>query len=439
MSTMNSDIPARPEEIEALGHTGTAVHGFFWMLLLFIAGALSWSHLGMLDVMSMAQGEVVPADKVHMVQHLEGGIVREILVREGEHVTPDQPLVVLESTSSGADMKELEVRIVSHRIDLIRHAAEASGAQRLEFPPALQQQHPRQIEQARALFQSRLESLQAVVTGKQNEIRQKRQSIAEMSARLEFSRKTLKNVQEQLAIMASLMREKLSNRLDQLKLKKEAIGLEGRILEDEAALKRHEAALAQAQASLEETRTEFRARAQGKLEETQRLLAEFSERVKKFQDNFTRTTLRAPADGTVKVIYVSNEGGVVAPGGTVMELVPGGDKVVIEAQLLPQEVGFVRPGQAAIIQLASNDASQLGHISGVVEQISPDTLMTSQGMPYYKVRIVVDRQAFEKGGRRYPLIPGVMVTAGIITDRRSVLSYLLAPFMSNARFVFSER
>ncbi len=439
MSDALQEPTVGPGEVEALGRTGRTIHLFFVLLTLFVAGTLLWSHYGMLDVMSMAQGEVVPADKVHLVQHLEGGIVREILVREGEGVTLNQPLVVLESTATAADVKELEVRIGSKKIDMIRHAAEAAGREELEFPATLRQRFPVQVEQATALFRSRHDSLRAALDGRDNEIRQRRQSIAEISARRTFARKTLKNVREQLAIFKSLMQQKLSNRLDQLKLQREAIALEGKIQEDRAALKRAEAALAQSESAMEETRMEFRAQAQARLEEAQRYHAEFSERLKKFQDHFQRTTLQAPVAGIVKVIHVSNERSVVPPGGTVMELVPGGNKVVVEAQLFPQEVGFVHPGQNAIIQLASNEASQLGNIPGIVEQISPDTLITDQGIPYYKVRITTPHRAFEKNGRRYPLIPGVMVTAGIITDRRSVLSYLLAPFLSNARFMFSER
>ncbi|MGN7610513.1 HlyD family type I secretion periplasmic adaptor subunit [Magnetococcales bacterium HHB-1] len=437
----SSVIPEKisQEQIIGLENVRWNMQLFFMATGLFLVGLLVWAYWGMLDVISIAQGVVAPAKKIHAVQHLEGGIIKDILVKEGDMVEKGQPLVILESTSSGADVGELAFRIASLKVDRVRLETEAASKPTLSFPETLRQAHPTQVDQAEKLFTSRQDSLKTAIIKQQKDVDQKKQEIREIRARLSFAHSRLKIVREQRNILRELMKSQLSNRFQELDLLKEANALQSQIQEDNARLARAKAGLEQAKNSVHQVKQAFREEARGKLEETQRKLAEFSERMKKYQDSLRRTTLHAPVTGTVKILYISNAQGVARPGVTLLELVPTGEKMVVEAQLLPQDIGFIRQGQRVIIQLASSDANRLGSIEGVVEHISPDTLVTQEGASYYKVRVETKQTAFEKEGVRYPLIPGVMVTAGIITGRRSVLDYMLSPFMDNSRFSFTER
>ncbi len=168
-------------------------------------------------------------------------------------------------------------------------------------------------------------------------------------------------------------------------------------------------------------------------------MRELSERLKAYEDDLQRTVLTAPTSGIVKTIYAFTRGGVVKPGEVVLDLVPDSDSVVVEARLQPSDIGYVNVGDTAFVRLNSNDAVKFGYLSGSVTTISPDTLVTEQGIAYYRVRIQTEKNYFESGPARYPLVPGVVVTAGVVTGQRSVLRYLLSPFLNKTFFSLSER
>ena len=161
--------------------------------------------------------------------------------------------------------------------------------------------------------------------------------------------------------------------------------------------------------------------------------------MRKYEDSFNRTVLRSPVDGTVKALYVFTVGGVVRAGDTVADVVPGEDRLVVEAKLPVQDVGYVHPGQSATVKLASADANRFGNLIGQVVHVSPDALETTDGIPYYRVRIETGRDYFERRSLRYRLVPGVQVLCSIHTGERSVLEYLTDPFLGSMGTALRER
>ena len=159
----------------------------------------------------------------------------------------------------------------------------------------------------------------------------------------------------------------------------------------------------------------------------------------KFEDSLRRTVLRSPVDGVIKSLYVFTIGGVVSPGGTVVDIVPGGDRLIIEAKLPPQDIGYVHAGQTVLVTLASSDSNRFGYLEGSVANVSPDTLVSPEGEAFYKVRITTKNAYFERNSLRYTLVPGVQVMASIRTGQRSILAYLTDPFMASARTAMRER
>ena len=161
--------------------------------------------------------------------------------------------------------------------------------------------------------------------------------------------------------------------------------------------------------------------------------------MKKFSDSLRRTSITAPVDGIVKTLYVDTRGGVIGPGRTILDIVPTGDPLVVEAQLSIEDITSVQPGQSAIVKLASRNARRVGKISGEVVQISPDAMATEQGLTYYATRIKTDKDYFVWGDEHYQLIPGMGVAVFIHTGRRTVLEYLLDPFLDSVSQGFQEK
>jgi adhesin transport system membrane fusion protein len=307
------------------------------------------------------------------------------------------------------------------------------------FDDDLMKDHPVMVRQATELFQTRRRLLNNELAGNQELISQRQEEIQQISSRVANGRESLKFLSEQIKISEELLKDDLTNRMVHLNLLKEAAALKGQLGSDRAALRRAKAALQEAKIKLSSVPETFQEEVRLDLDGKQRSLEERQERVSKFEDNLDRRVLRSPVDGLVKTLHVVTIGGVVQPGATVVDVVPAGDSLVIEAKLPTQDVGYVHPGQTALITLASADAMRFGNLKGEVVLVSPDTIETSQGIPFYKVRIKTSQDFFARNELRYQLVPGVQVLCSIRTGQRSVLEYLLEPFMGSFRMALRER
>lgn len=430
--SVSDSVPADP-------NIARETRTFLLILISLVAAFVGWAWVSPLDVVSEAVGEVIPSSQVKSIQHLEGGIVRDIMVQEGDYVTEGQPLVALEGTSSGADVQELRVRIAALQADGARLRAERSGADAITFPPELMEGHDELIKLVRQRFHSRRTRLRNEQAGLQEAIQQRRQDIKEISARLKNTRSSLRLQEEQVKISEDLLKDDLTNRMLHLNLLKEANALRSKIQEDTAASARARAALKEAELRLQGLENNFQDEVQTELDEQSRSLEEFTKRLRKFEDSLQRTVLRSPVNGVVKTLYVYTVGGVVRPGGTVADVVPREDRLVIEARLAVQDVGYVHPGQSVRVKLASSDAARFGDLKGSVVNVSPDTVDVREGAPYYKVRVETEYDRFSKGGLVYKLVPGVQVTCAILTGHRSVLEYVLDPFFRAFSSAMRER
>jgi adhesin transport system membrane fusion protein len=433
MNDLRPPLPADP------GDVSRGTHLFVVFMVTLVATLALWSYYGRLDIVSVAGGEVVPASQVKTVQHLEGGIVRKIHVKEGEGVKANQPLLDMESTVIGADVIDLKDRITRLAIKIKRLEAEATEADVIRFSPAVLEANRGQVSEAIRTFNSRRDRLVSQITTQSEIIAQRGQDIREIIARLRNRRNTLKLLSEQVKISEDLLKTELTNRYKHLDLLKEASRLKGSIEEDKVALERARAALKEVQSKLENIHTSFIEEASLELESARRQMEELAPRLAKHQDSLKRTVLRSPVDGVVKTLHVVTIGGVLKPGDKVVDIVPAGDRLVIEAKLPTQDIGYVHKGQQAVIRLASADAMRFDSLTGTVANVSPDTVLTEDGQPFYKVRIETQHDHFQRGAIRYNLFPGMQVVTSINTGERSVLEYLFDPFLANFSLAFRER
>ena len=429
--------PMQSTENQYEKNAGT--HLFLFICILACIAFVAWAWNGNLAIVSVAEGEVVPSSQIKTIQHLEGGIVREIKVREGERVTKGQPLITLESAATGADVGELKTRIVGLRIEIARLQAAASNAAKPSFPHKLKKNHPQLVREANQLFESRKRRLKDELASQRAIMAQRKQDIQETTARIKNQRRSMKLLKEQIAISEDLLKEQLTNRYKHLDLLKELARLTGSIEEDKVALQRAGSALKQASANKDSIRSKFSEDARTKLDAARRQLEEFTPRMSKFEDSLKRTILRSPVAGVVKTLHVVTIGGVVRAGDAVIDIVPEGDQLIVEAKLKTQDIGYVRKQQSARITLASADAMRFDGLEGIVVRVSPDTITGDDGEPYYKVRIKTERNHFRRAENRYDLFPGMQVIASIHTGERTIMEYLLDPFFNASDTAMRER
>jgi adhesin transport system membrane fusion protein len=412
---------------------------FVWTCAFLVVAFLVWAAVSKLDIVSAAAGMVAPSSQIKSVQHLEGGIVQEINVRDGDTVKEGQPLVVLEPTAQGSSVEELEVRINGLIAEVARLEAEAEGQAEPAFPTDLAKRNPDLVQQALDLFRARKQRLETEKSAQRENIVQAEQTIRETRAQLDANRRALGHTREQIKISDQLLAEGLTPRTKHLALLREESMIAGKLEQDQATLPKAESSLVEARERLKKIDQQFREEAREDLNKKRRDLEEFSQRLRKYADSLTRTVIRSPVDGVVKKVHVATVGGVVKPGDSVVEIVPSEDKLIIEARLPISDVGYVQAGQKALITLASRDAGHYGRIHGTVANVSPDAFADERGRTFYLVRIETTEDSFTRGSFRYRLTPGMQVIAYIHTGERTVLEYLLDPFLATMDVALTER
>lgn len=421
-------LPPIPHTHRLLGYS------LFLLVLL-----LWWALVAPLDVVSNAVGEILPMTRVKAVQHLEGGIVAEIAVEEGQAVQQDQPLVLLDPVRASSEFEELTSRLLSLRVDLARLQGEIDGLPAPVFPADLEREAPQPVATAREVFKTRKSRVEHDFQAQINLIEQRQQEWKEINARIQSNRKSLNLVSEQVQISEKLLQRELTNRMVHLELARQLESLRGQMETDQAALPRLEAAQREAREHLASLRAGFVEKARAELGEAQRSFDELSQRALKYKQARERTVLRSPVKGVVKTLAVAARGQVVQPGQTIVEIVPMEDRLVVEAKLPLQDIGYVHEGQEVRITLNTPDAARFGHIDGVVRTVSPDAIVTEEKNAFYKVRIETEKSQFTAKDQAYRLYPGMQVLCSIRTGTRTVAEYLLGPLLNSVRFALEER
>ena len=385
----------------------------FYCFSLFISTLIIWSFIFQVDIVSNAEGQIIPVGEVKTIQHLEGGIIESILVKESEIVEKDQPLVVLAATASEVDVEELQVRLDSQIIKSIRLEAEINDFDVPIFPASLSSQREKIVNKSMELYLSRKNNFEG--------------NIKEISAQIDKSQIDVDILIRQAEMSETLMEEGITTEFAHLNILKELNTAKGSL---ESLIEKRE-----------NFKNAFIEDAQNELQIAQRELSQSEETMKKLKDNLNRTTIVAPVDGVVKNLFFVTEGGVIKPGGAILEIVPTKDSLIVEAKLPNSDIGFVKPGQTAVVKLSSADSVNFGQINGTVFQISPDTEEdeNDKRIVFYKILIETEQSYFQSKDKIYQLVPGVKVLASIHIGERTVANYLLSPFIGSMGQSFQER
>ena len=385
----------------------------FYCFSIFTALIILWSLVFQVDIVSNAEGQIIPVGEIKTIQHLEGGIIESILVKESEIVSKDQPLVILAATASEVDVEELQVRIDSQIIKSIRLEAEINDFDVPVFPTSLRNSREKIVNKSLELYMSRKNNFDG--------------NLKEIDAQIEKSQVDVDILIRQAEMSETLMEEGITSEFAHLDILKELNTAKGTL---ESLIEKRE-----------NLRNAFIEESQNELQLAQRELSQSEETMKKLKDNLSRTTIVAPVDGVVKNLFFVTEGGVIKPGGAILDIVPTKDSLIVEAKLPNSDIGFVKPGQSAVVKLSSADSVNFGQIDGTVTQISPDTEEdeNDKRIVFYKILIETEKNFFESKDKIYQLVPGVKVLASIHIGERTVANYLLSPFIGSMGQSFQER
>lgn len=383
-----------------------------------------WMALAQVDRVVHAEGRVVPAGKAQIVQHLEGGIVSSMAVHEGTLVKKGDLLVVIGDTRANSQLGERRIKIAGLQVRVARLKAEAEGADRMVFPRG--SEHDAVVQQAeQALFMARRQKLVQETGIFQEQIRQKTAEISESESRRQSLSAELEVARRQLSIISGLSAKNAASKLELLEAQGRVQRLLTQIGDTESAVPRLRAAIQEAEAKRGEVLARFRSEARSELGVAQMDLDSANEGLRAELDRVTRTDIRSPVKGIVNRIYINTIGGVVRAGEPIMELTPADERVLIEAQVRPNDRAELRPGLTANIKIGAYDFGIYGTLRGRLTDVSADTLSDERSNRYYRVELEVD--TVPPSYRDNPIMPGMPVTADIVTGRRTVLQYILSP------------
>lgn len=409
-----------------------------WLVMALLAGLVGWASVAELDEVAVAAGEVVPQGRVKTIQHLEGGIIVELLVREGDRVIPGTPLVRLDLASHALNKGELEVRLDGLLLTRARLAAEAEG-RAPEFPEGPAGRRPALLASEQGTYRARQEELTSTLGVLTDQERQRQADIAEITSRRASLARNLELAEERLAMSADLLAEGLTARMEHVRLQGEVESLRGDLQGQGEALIRARAALSEIRQRITETRQAFRREALEKAGDTEKAIARHREMLKQASDQARRTEIESPITGVVKNLRYHTIGGVVAPGAPIMDIVPSRDRLVVEARLSPVDRGYVREGQPATVKISTYDFARYGGLAGEVIHVAPDSTTPEGRPPFFRVVVATDRTWLGAGEGELPISPGMQATVDIHTGTRTVLDYLIRPVLKLRHEAFRER
>ncbi|HEY7841730.1 MAG TPA: HlyD family type I secretion periplasmic adaptor subunit [Gammaproteobacteria bacterium] len=414
-------------EVDAAGpqFVRPSSHLILWATVAFLVIALSWAALATIDEVTRGVGRVMPSGDVQKVQNLEGGIVSQILVAEGDTVARGQPLLRIDDTQFAASLKEANVRIQSLRARIARLQAEVDGA---PFTPSGELlERPEIAANELALYQSRREEFETGLSVLEQERRQSQEQISELTAENRMLTRSLELARQELDMKQPLAEKGLLPRVEVLGVEREVTTIDGQLQANEHAIPRARGALAGVERRIEERRASFRTQALADLNEGRLELARLEESRRALEDRVRRTEVGAPVAGIVKQLNVNTIGGVIQPGMDLAEIVPADETLVVEAEVPPSDIAFLRPGQKAIVKLTAYDFAIYGGLDATLEQISADTITNDEGVRVYQIRVRTNHTHLGTDAEPLPIIPGMAAEVDILTGEKTILDYLLKP------------
>ena len=411
------------------------------VVVLFFIVAVFWASHAPLDEVVRGTGKVIPSSEVKRIQNFEGGIVKEILVREGEQVAKGQLLILLDQVQMTSKFREQQSGYLDQVLAIARLEAELEGRDEIDFPEEVMTQKPHLIEHQRQLLRSRKESRISALSVLEREREQRSQELKELRSRLDYQQQNYSLLKKEVEMTRTMVAKGAASDMDLLRAQRELTDLSGQIADSRIAIPKVAAAVEGAIHRIDEEKGKQRSEMLNELNAIRTEMEGTKEKLPALEDQMDRTSVRSPVDGTVKRVFVTTIGEAVGPGKEMLEIVPREDTLLIEAKVLPQDIAFLYPGQPADVKITAYDFSIYGGMPAVLEHISADAITDEQQkISYYLIKVRTEQTTVkDKSGKEMPIIPGMVAEVDVLTGKKTVLEYILKPIIKTTRGALRER
>ncbi len=410
-------------------------HVAAWSMFGFIIFCLIWASVVTIDEAATASGEVIPAGAVKVVQHFEGGIVSEILVSEGDRVKKDQPVMILQQASVTAELQRLKAEETTLALKAARLRALLTG-RNLDLgayvgkAPKLENEVKSILTTQRIDWANRMKTFKDQIEDGENEVKN-------LTERKKLLAKDFELVSRELNVRIKLMEKGHTTRRAIFDQRRTFNKVKGEMLENERRIAIVQDKINQARNRLRELQSRLKSETIAEIGEVMGSLNKVRETLSGMKERVQRLRIVSPVTGLVKHIPNRTSGGVIAPGATVMEIVPSDVPLIVEARIKPKDIGRIKSGQEARIRLTAYDFSRYGDIPGTLKGISASTFLSEDGIPYYKAKINLNRPEGHQP-HKLPILPGMTADVLIRTGERSIWDYMMAPIYRGLGTAFLE-
>ena len=408
-------------------------------IIAFFVAAGVWASFAELDEVTVGNGRIIPSSELQVIQNLEGGILAAIHVHEGDVVRRGQILLTIDDTQASSKFREDQSRVYALQSAIARLQGLASGEEPV-FSEELAAARPDLVASELTLYQARKREVEASIQALRDLVAQRQQELVEAQSRINQLQGSEGLAREELGILLPLVEQGLKARIELVRLQRQINDITGELATTRSSLPRIRSALSEARGRISERRAAFTGEVAAQLVEAQGQLASIAEVVTSAADRVRRTEIRSPVDGKVQQILINTLGGIIQPGEDLVEVVPIEDNLLVEAKIRPADIGFLSPGQEAVVKLTAYDFAIYGGLNATLVQISADTITDDEGESFYEIRVRTKRNFLvAKDGAALPIIPGMVAEVDILTGKKTVLVYLLKPILRARGRALRER
>ncbi len=435
-----------PDDIEFMSEVSSATmesahrggHALLILTVLFFICAGWWANVTEIDEVTRGEGKVVPSSRLQVVQNLEGGIISEILVAEGELVEKGDVLMKIDDTRFSSSFRETQLKYWELMARVARLEAESEGKP-LVLPEKLLFEQPILAAEEQELYASKQRRLESTISVLQQQAEQRQQELVERRAKQQQLQRSYELSNQELSMSEPLVAQGVMSEVEILRLKRTVNDLRGEMDANRLAIPRIQSALDEVKRKIAEERARFQSEAARELSEVKAEFNRTEESTSALQDRVTRTEVRSPVKGKIKRILINTVGGVIQPGEDLVEIVPVEDNLLIEAHIRPADIAFLRPGQEAMVKFTAYDFSIYGGLPATLERISADTITNDKDESFYLIYLRTKDNQIESSKGSLEIIPGMTVTVDILTGKKTVMDYLLKPIMKAKNEALRER
>ncbi len=409
---------------------------YFWVIA--VVMFITWANFALIDEIARGDGEIIPSGENQMIQNLEGGIVEEILVHEGQEVKKGQILIKIDNQKSKSSFSSNAIKADALETKIVRLNAEASG-QKFKVSKELKKRLPEFVENQESLYQTNKQQLNSKLNALKARLSQKKYELSEARNQLEYLKASSDFISKEVKMTQPMVAKGVRSKIDFLKLKREANEIISKYDATKKSIPRLKSAISEVRSTIKEATLVFQSEAKVKMNEAIVELRGLRATSTALEDQVSRTVVRSPMNGIVQKLFIHTVGGVIKPGQDIMEIVPSDQTLLVEVKIKPSDIAFIYFGQKAIVKFSAYDFAIYGGLDGEVVLISADTIKDQKDNVFYTVRIKTNQNYLGDENKPLKIIPGMTVSVDIITGQKSVLDYILKPILKTKQYTFTER